>query len=121
MEFHRKQRSWIAGLIALVIGLALLGFYAVLVATGEAARSRRGGFTVVGVGALLVVIGIALVVQSLRPLRLRIDDAGITVRRRQRDVTFPWPAIAAARIEWPLDEQSGTRGEAELWVYLAPG
>ena len=43
MEFHRKQRSWVAGLIAFLIGVALLGLYAVLVASGEAARSRRGG------------------------------------------------------------------------------
>ena len=121
MEFHRKQRSWVAGLIAFLIGVALLGLYAVLVASGEAARSRRGGFTIVGIGALLVILGIAGVVRSMRPLRLRVDDAGITVRRRRRDVTFPWPAIAAARVEWPLNEESGTRGDAELWVYTAPG
>jgi len=43
------------------------------------------------------------------------------VLRKGRDVTFPWPAIAAARIEWPLDENSGTRGHPELWLYLPPG
>src|SRR5947207_12572227 len=96
MEFHRKQRSWVAGLIAFLIGVALLGLYAVLVASGEAARSRRGGFTIVGIGALLVILGIAGVVRSMRPLRLRVDDAGITVRRRRRDVTFTVPASTAA-------------------------
>jgi hypothetical protein len=121
MEFHRKKRLWLIGVAAVLAGLALLGVFVAFLAHGDLAHVRRNRYILVGIGGILVVVGIALIVQNMRPFRLRIDDAGITVLRKGREVTFPWPAIAAARIEWPLDENSGTRGHPELWLYLPPG
>jgi hypothetical protein len=115
MQLHRNtakiRRSM---LIVLALGLLALFTPALLGLIGR--EFFLGPWACYVVGAIIAIVAIYGLLNTLRPFHLEVTDAGLSVRADSLTTTLPWTSVAALTIERDPGANSNAPPNVMLWL-----
>ncbi|MEH1124759.1 hypothetical protein [Micromonospora sp. CPCC 206061] len=118
MELHRNRNDQKLSLVGIGYGILapLVGTGLVLLLGGPLVAFAAVFLWVTGVFFLL--LGLLFLVLSLRPFRIRLDEAGLHVRADGQVFEGPWSDVEAISIEAtpPAGDPPMSRDVLVLWV-----